>query len=1075
MEVFDNINNRLFDSLKKEIKPTNRIPIAANTFSIYAFEHLRKELEKIDELRFIFTSPSFIADKLKKESREFYIPNIHNERDLCGGEFEIRLKNSLNQKSIAKECAQWIRTKGKFKSNNNSNAFIQGQINIENNNENITYMPINGFTSVDIGSSPSNGYNYVTTKIDYPNSKAFLNLFNQYWDDSSALNDVTNEVLSYFESAYKENSPEFIYYISLYNIFNEFLLDISDTMPNQDIRLKDSLIWNKLYNFQMDAVIGVINKLEKYNGCILADSVGLGKTFSALAVIKYYEKRNKDVLVLCPKKLEANWNTYRYNDVNNIFAKDQFRYDVLFHTDLSRERGYSNGRDLEKVNWGNYDLLVIDESHNFRNNNQYAGRLNRYQKLINNVINSGVKTKVLMLSATPVNNRFNDLKNQLALAYGGDSNVINEILETNKGIDEIFKNAQTVFNNWSKLPNDRRTTENILNQLDIDFFTVLDSLTIARSRKHITKYYDTSSLGKFPTRNKPINKNISISKDLNDGDISFHSIADSLIMLNLSLYTPLNYVLPHKVAYYEEKYSQKTKVGIFRQQDRDQSLKTLMRINLLKRIESSIYSFVLTLEDVLKKIESNLHKIESNNAIITSQIKEDFFENSDVDYEDGEDEEIMVGGKIEVKMSDIDKIKWKEDLNSDKENINLILSQIKEIYHKKDDKLEELKSIISNKVENPINPNNKKIIVFTAFADTANYLYEKLHKWIKNEYNINTALITGSSKKTNCKSIKTDINTILTCFSPISKEKNLILPNIEDSIDLLIATDCISEGQNLQDCDFLINYDIHWNPVRIIQRFGRIDRIGSLNDSISMVNFWPDIQLDEYINLKRKVESKMIITNMTSTGDDNILNENEKDLDYRKAQLEKLKEDVIDLEDVKEGISITDLGLTDFRVDLSNLVKKYGELKNIPKGLHSVVKGDENLDKGVIFILRNINNEIDKNKQNRLHPYYILYLKDNGDIVFNHLQSKKTLDLLRGLCNGKTEPIAELCNEFNKETNDCKKMDKYSELVELAIKSILNKEEDSVIDSLFKAGGTSSCKSTKGMEDFTLISFLIVY
>lgn len=1074
MEVFDNINNRLCDSLKSEINPKDRISIAANTFSIYAFEHLRKELEKVEELRFIFTSPTFIADKLKKESREFYIPNIYNDKDLCGGEFEIRLKNSLNQKSIAKECADWIRKKAKFKSNNNPQAFIQGQISIEQDDKsNLTYSPINGFTSVDIGLTPSKGYNTVTSKIDYPNSKAFLNLFNQYWNDSSVLCDVTQDVLNHFESAYKENSPEYIYYISLYNIFNDFLLDISDSMPNQDIRLKDSLIWNKLYNFQMDAVIGVINKLEKYNGCILADSVGLGKTFSALAVIKYYEKRNKDVLVLCPKKLEDNWNTYRYNDVNNIFAKDQFRYDVLFHTDLSRDSGESNGRKLEYVNWGNYDLLVIDESHNFRNNNKNIGRLNRYQKLINNVINSGVKTKVLMLSATPVNNRFNDLKNQLALAYGDNPKEINELLDINKGIDDIFKNAQAKFNRWSKLPHEKRITENLLNELDIDFFTVLDSLTIARSRKHITKYYDTSTLGKFPLRNKPINKNISISKN-NNNTMSFHRIAESLILLNLSLYTPLNYVKPERVRYYEEKYSQKTKVGTFSQKDRDQSLKTLMRINLLKRIESSIYSFILTLEDVLKKIEFNLSKV-SNVEIIAYQVNEEFLSKEDIDYDDFEDEEILIGGKVEVKLSDIDIIRWREDLESDRNSINNLLNEVKEIFQIEDNKLEELKSIIINKVENPINGDNKKVIVFTAFADTANYLYDKLNKWINDKYGINTALITGSTKKTNTKNIKHDLNTLLTCFSPISKEKNLILRQIDDRIDLLIATDCISEGQNLQDCDYLINYDIHWNPVRIIQRFGRIDRIGSINDSISMVNFWPDVDLDEYINLKTKVESKMVITNMTSTGDNNILNENENDLEYRKVQLEKLMGDVIDLEDVKEGISITDLGLSDFRVDLSNYVKKYGELNNIPKGLHSVVASNDNLDKGVIFILRNINNEINKDKQNRLHPYYILYMTDNGDIIFDHSQSKKSLDLLRILCNGKTEPFIELSNKFNNDTNDCKDMKNYSKLVELAIQSILNKEENSIINSLFKSGGTSSNNSIKGMEDFTLISFIIVY
>jgi SNF2 family DNA or RNA helicase len=1074
MKLIDNVNNRLADDLKQSIRKGSKLSIAAASFSIYAYEALKKELDKIDELRFIFTSPAFIEENLQKHSRLFYIPHIYKETELCGGEFELRLKNQLNQRAIARECSKWVNDKVVFKSNKHHHLPISGVIHVDNKNqEEFAYANVSGFTTTDLGTIHNKGFPTLIHKSDYPNSHVYLEWFNQIWENEEGLKDVTQKVQDYFESAYKENPPEFIYFITLYNIFNDFLQDISlDNLPNDQIGFKDSVIWGKLYNFQKDAVIGGINKLEKYNGCILADSVGLGKTFSALGIIKYYEMRNKDVLVLCPKILEANWNTYRYNDKNNFLSADRFRYDVLFHTDLTRERGMSNGRNLETVNWGNYGLLVIDESHNFRNNNPYSNRENRFQKLLRKIIKDGIETKVLMLSATPVNNRFNDLKNQLSIIYEGNPQIIDNKLNTEKGIDLIFRKAQQAFNFWSKFEAAERTTDKLLDMLEFDFFEILDSLTIARSRKHITTYYDTTEIGKFPERNKPVSIQSSLTAD---AEVTYVYIAEKLTLLNLSVYTPLKYLLSGKIDKYASLYDKDVRSGRFSQTDRERSLQILMRINLLKRLESSVDSFRITLEGIVAQIEQALKVIAhgSKEQFENPQVSED---DEDFDWEaDWGDEESIIGKKVKVHVGDMDVRKWQEDLTEDLEVLQHLLSRIADIRGKKDYKLQHLIQLLDKKLTKPFNPNNRKAIVFTAFADTANYIYSHVHGYMKEKYGIHTALITGSHKLSNSKNISSDLNALLTCFSPISKGKAQLYPSINDSIDLLIATDCISEGQNLQDCDYLVNYDIHWNPVRIIQRFGRIDRIGSINNSITMVNFWPDVTLDAYINLKQRVENRMLITNMTGTGDDNILNTDEKDLEYRKIQLQKLKEEVIDLEDLREGVSITDLGLNDFRVDLANYIKVYGELTNIPEGLHAIVRSTEVLQPGVVFVLKNVNTSVNIDKLNRLHPYYLVYITNSGDIYLNHVEPKKILDAMRMLCKGKNEPLADLCKALSIETDEYHKMDIYSQLLKQSIGSILQEHEEKEVLSLFTAGGTTALKDKfKGVEDFKLISFLIV-
>ena len=1076
MKLIDNINITLKDDLATEIKQGCKLSIAAACFSIYAFQELKNELNDIDELRFIFTSPTFVTEKAEKEKREFYIPRLNREKSLYGTEFEVKLRNELTQKAIAKECAEWIKQKVVFKSNI-TNENMMGFLNVDDKN----YMPINGFTTVDIGCEKGNNAYNIVQKTEAPFSNAYIELFNGLWKDTKKLQDVTDQVIENITAAYNENSPDFIYFVTLYNIFNEFLEDISeDVLPNEATGFKESRIWNMLYNFQKDAVLAIINKLEKFNGCILADSVGLGKTFTALAVIKYYENRNKSVLVLCPKKLANNWNTYKDNYINNPIANDRLRYDVLYHTDLNRSRGSSNGLDLERINWGNYDLVVIDESHNFRNGGKITQdddeKENRYSKLLNNVIRKGVKTKVLMLSATPVNNRFNDLKNQLALAYEGNTEFIDDKLDTNRSINDIFKNAQRAFNTWSKWGAKDRTTEKLLKMLDFDFFEVLDSVTIARSRKHIQKYYDTTDIGTFPIRLAPISKRPPLT-DLMDA-ITYNEIFEHLMMLSLSIYTPSHYIHSSKIEKYAELYEDnKVNVG-FTQANREQGIRRLTAINLMKRMESSVYSFKLTLNRIKDLISSMIKKINDYDKHTTQKLDLiDISNINDFDDEDQGDNVFSFGKKVKIDLADMDYESWKQSLEKDEEVLQLISLMIDDITPDHDSKLQELLEVLKGKIENPINDGNQKVIIFTAFADTANYLYENVSKYVKSRFGLETAMITGSVEgKTTVNNLKNDLNTVLTCFSPVSKDKHLLMPNNNTNIDILIATDCISEGQNLQDCDYLINYDIHWNPVRIIQRFGRIDRIGSKNDVIQLVNFWPNVTLDEYIDLKAKVETRMKIVDMTATGDDNILSEEEKtDLEYRKAQLKKLQEEVVDIEEMSSGISIMDLGLNEFRLDLLEYIKDHPDIEKMPFGLHSVTASTEDMPSGVIYVLKNRSNNINIDNQNRLHPFYMVYVSNKGEIICDHLSSKKLLDQLRALCKGKTKPCMEQCKAFNQETDDGKNMTRLSKLLGEAISSIIKTKEESDINSLFRPGGTTLlAENFTGLDDFELITFLVI-
>ena len=1072
MKLIDNLSEKLVDDLRVTMQRDSRVSIAAACFSVYAYEELKAQLENIDELRFLFTSPTFLQEKTAKARREFYIPRRNREKALHGSEFEIRLRNDFSQKAISRECADWIRRKVCFKSNQTAEG-IPNFMTIDSA-EPVTYAPVNGFTRADLGCERGNSLFTMINRIDAPQSTQYLELFNTIWNDKQRLQDVTDTVLESITTAYQENSPEFLYFFALYNIFGDFLEHVSeDDLPSDANGFKESIVWNKLYTFQKDAALAIISKLEQFNGCILADSVGLGKTFTALAVIKYYENRNLRVLVLCPKKLSDNWITYKANYRNNPLAGDRLRYDVLYHTDLSREQGFSGETDLSKLNWAAYDLVVIDESHNFRNGGDVDddGKSNRYTKLMNKVIRPGARTRVLMLSATPVNNRFYDLRNQLALAYEGNSSAWKDKLDTNRSVEEIFRSAQKQFNAWSKLAPSQRTTERLMRMLDFDFFEILDAVTIARSRQHIEKYYNIEEIGNFPTRLPPVTKQPPLT-DLNNA-ITYDEIYELILSLTLSIYTPSNYILPSRL----KKYADLNHEGknSLTQAGREEGIRRLMSINLLKRLESSVHSFRLTLQRIRDMIAATLDTIHTYDPHKIIELK-DLTGAADFDTDDMESDLFTVGRKVKIALEDMDYLTWQRDLQTDFETLQLLLGMVADITPGHDSKLQTLLQTLGEKQREPLNKDNRKVLIFTAFSDTAQYLYEQVGAYMLRSFGLHTALVTGSVEgRSTVPKFKADLNNVLTCFSPVSKDRAALMPDGPD-IDILIATDCISEGQNLQDCDCVINYDIHWNPVRLVQRFGRIDRIGSQNVVIQMINFWPDVQLDAYIDLRARVETRMKALVLSSTGDDNPLSPEEKgDLEYRREQLQRLRTEVVDLEDMRGGVSITDLGLNEFRMELLEYAKHHPELETCPGGISAVAAATPDAPPGVVFVLKNVHNEVNINDRNRLHPYYLVYLDEDGVTLHSHLCPKDILDAMRQLCRGQKQPDKALCRAFNAETDDGRKMQKYSDLLEDAVLSIVDAKADSDLDSLFRAGGTTALlDKVSGLDDFELICFLVV-
>ncbi|MEG4530925.1 helicase-related protein [Microcoleus sp. D2_18a_D3] len=1079
------------DFLKAKVEENSTLSIVSAYFTIYAFDALKEQLLSIKSLKFLFGEPRFIKslDPSKTDKKAFQIEDEG-----------LQLQNRLEQKRVAKECAEWIEKKVQIRSVKQSNLLHGKMYHIAHNGTENAIMGSSNFTVRGLGLGTK--YNNIELNLEVDSKRDTRDLkawFDDLWNDAELIEDVKQDVLLYLEQLYQNNTPEFIYYKTLFHIFETFLDDLekSDILSEQ-LHLFDTEIWKSLFEFQKDGVKAALNKIRRYNGCIIADSVGLGKTFEALAVIKYFELRNEKVLVLCPKKLRENWTVYlaQNNSDLNPLVKDRFSYTVLSHTDLSRDSGWSGDIKLETINWGNYDLVVIDESHNFRNNikskrDEFGNliRKSRYERLMDDIIKSGVKTQVLLLSATPVNNDLKDLRNQLYFITEGGDAAFGESLGI-ASLRDTLADAQGKFTKWAKKSRDRKTSE-LLEELSSAFFKLLDQLTIARSRKHIQKYYKDAiaQLGGFPERLTPISVFPEIDRE---GEfMSYEQLNSEISKYQLSLFNPSKYVLPPYRSVYENKG-----VRNFKQSDRERCLIGMMKVNFLKRLESSIRSFALTIERTINKTEALETKIKNFQKLQQSRDPNQTVTFSDWMIEDLDDEELQdamqVGQKLIFEMAHLDVETWLKDLKNDKEQLKKIYNSAQNISVERDAKLAELKELIAKKVRKPTTNKhgqpNRKVLVFTAFADTAVYLYEGLREWATVELKINLALVTGGSAANKTTFGKNEFNHILTNFSPFAKKRAQIPSMRQDGeIDLLIATDCISEGQNLQDCDYLINYDIHWNPVRIIQRFGRCDRIGSPNHTVQLINFWPTENLDRYINLKNRVEARMALADMAGTFEDNLLEAKEteelieSDLKYRDKQLLRLKEEVLDIEDFTESVALTEFTLDDFRMELAKYIESNRKLlQDAPLGLYAVVPTNSEypiIAPGVIFCLKQKGDCLDNKTVNPLQPYFLVYVRQNKKVGLTFAQPKQILEIYQLLCAGCTVPYEELCNLFDRQTNNGFDMSLYNDLLEEAVDSIAgiyNKRLIGHLQSSRSAVLVEQAHQVKATTDFELITWLVI-
>jgi ERCC4-related helicase len=1063
MRILDNKQGRTVENeLSQRIDNSTIVSISTGMFSIYAFYLLREKMKHVKGLNILLlTNPQ--TNKANGVS-------IAMDNSFWGTPEEGELKRQLLLRTAAEECGR-ILERSRIRALKVPNAFGFKLIFVEKENEGcVINSGMADFSADTLGFIGSKNPQQHILQDGIDDVEQLKQIYNHIWSDTTLAKEITKLAIEELKKGYRDYSPDSVYYMILHHLFHYSIVDFADDkIFKSKTGFKEKEIWKKLYKFQKDGVMGAIEKIEKYGGCIIADSVGLGKTFEALAVIKYYELRNDRVLVLCPKKLRDNWTVYTQNDKRNILINDRFNYDVLCHTDLTRLRGKSGDIDLGSINWANYDLVVIDESHNFRNNYPSKGEMTRYARMMSEVIKKGVKTKLLMLSATPVNNRMNDLKNQISFITEGEDTVFED--EGIDNISHVMKLAQRQFSDWAKTSD--RNINLLFDRLDNRYFKLLDMLTIARSRKHIVKYYDSADVGRFPTRLKPINEKTDI--DSQQLFPSLRNINNSIRKLNLANYSPISSLKEEKKAEYAEKYDYQLSTGsVFTQSDREKNLVDLMRVNYLKRMESSIYSFYLSVKALLEQVNQNLYKIEHIAELSDKSITIDR-----IDLEEDESD-YLIGNKVKVLLQDIDLVKWRQELEYDRDTLTKLMESAATISAARDEKLTRLKEVIARKIENPINEDNKKVIVFTAFADTAIYLYEELSEWILDEYGLFTALIKGSgTNKTNFPDIeRKEMNELLTHFSPYSKERDKTYPNVKREIDLLIATDCISEGQNLQDCDYLVNYDIHWNPVRIIQRFGRIDRLGSKNEQIQLVNFWPNMELNEYINLESRVKGKMVLLDISATGEENLIEMNENDemtdLEYRRKQLEQLQSTVLDLEDIQGGITITDTNMNDFRMDIMEYEKNHlVDLQDIPLGIHTVVETNlEEIPPGTIFCMRS---SVQQKGQSLLAPYYLVYMGENGETVLGYMQGKRCLDYLKKLCQGKTEVLEELAQELKRETKNYANMKAYSSAFQLAIESVIGKSQEVGAASFFSTELVSlNAEGVTSQSDFDIVAFVVV-
>ncbi|MDX2130359.1 MAG: helicase-related protein [Chloroherpetonaceae bacterium] len=1125
ISIRDNFSNgSVGDFLVDNIVNNSNLSFVTAYFTIYAYEKLKPQLDNVNSLRLLFGEPRFIKSVASSTEAKNY--KIEDDK------LVIPVENRLQQKVIAKQCSNWIREKVEIKSMVRPD-FLHGKLyHIEKPNgveEAITGSSNFTVNGLGLGAHPNIELNLVVNdRRDLTDLKEWFDkLWNNEMEDVE-VEDVKEQVLKYIELLHRDNSPEFVYYKTLFHIFEQYLNE-TDTSGLYDIKanLYDSEIWKTLFTFQQHGVRGAINKILKYNGCIIADSVGLGKTYEALAVIKYFEMLNYRILVLTPKKLRDNWTIYQAHKGHtlNPFPKDRFSYTVMYHTDLSREIGFTEADniDLSNFNWGAYDLVVIDESHNFRNNKKGKKdeegntiRKSRYERLMQDIILGGKKTKVLLLSATPVNNELKDLRNQLMYITAENDNAFAGDDDGRLGIEsiaELLKQSQVRFTNWAKARmKEERTTRDLLNNLDSAFFKLLDALTIARSRKHITKYYksEMERIGGFP-EHEPV---LSIYPEIDTAHkfLSYDKLNEKISKYKLVHFTPSSFVLPEHKALYEDKVMKKSgpsAVKMFSQELRESYLIGMMKVNFMKRLESSIYSFRETLQRTINRIENLEKRIDR-----FQKYKDDNpdLEMEEVEIDAIEDDELReafeVGEKLTFKMSHLQLKEWRAAMQEDKDQLYELLLRAKDVEPIRDAKLKVLKSLIKKKVQNPTitktGTENKKVIVFTAFADTAKYLYEHLEQWAKEELRVNIAMVTGGNEnKTTFKpkgfSENTEFNHILTNFSPISKKRSSqkTMPKDSDGeIDILIATDCISEGQNLQDCDYLVNYDIHWNPVRIIQRFGRIDRIGSINQKVHLVNFWPTKDLDNYIKLKSRVEARMALVDISGTNEDNILNTEqireliEDDLKFRDKQLKRLQEEVLDMDELNEGgVSLSNFSLDDFRMDLLNFIEaNRKQLETAPLGIYALVPhtveaslfnpdATDVVKPGVIFCLRQLGDSAGNEKVNPLQPYFLVYVRNDGTVRYNFTHPKQILDIYRLLCTGKSEPIQELCDLFNEETNNGLNTSQYAALLAEAVKEITSTFKKKNLGMLSGSRSATIIPQEKQIDranQFELITWLLL-
>ncbi len=1079
MQFLSNIGTeRLGDALASAIDDDAKLSIISSYFTVFAFGELKEELQKIDSLRFIFSEPTFIKKmQSSKEPMEFVLARRERERGIGGTGLELTLRNNLNQRALARECAEWIREKTEFRSAKHR-GMVQpgGTYHVHNalSNDQGFMGASADFTMEGLGYDRKP--HTVMGVSHYEGSSeadGLRNMFDSVWNSPEMVEDVTEAVAEQVQTLYRENPPEYIYFLTLYHLFRDFMSDSENDPIKPEFRLEDSVIWNKLYDFQKDAVVGAIHKLEKYKGCIIADSVGLGKTFEALAVMKYYQERNARILVLAPKRLRENWTLYAAdNDERNVLADDRLNFTVLNHTDLSRYSGYSGDVNLETLRWGNYDLIVIDESHNFRNKPTDTTKRSRYDRLMEDIIKSGIRTKVLMLSATPVNNRLLDLRNQIEIITEGDDEYLAE--EGIPSINNVTRRAQQRFQEWSKLDDEERTTQSFVAAGNADYFKLLDVLTIARSRKHIDKYY-TAGDTKFPERQKPISKHPPIDSE---GKLpSIADLNDMIASLTFAQYQQLAYVMPMRQQKYVDMYGDTWGRDFESQINRTQAVANLMRVNLLKRLESSIDAFRITLERIYEGNLKTKRMLDRAEALIAEHDMESFMFDDEEDYS-----EYMASSKIKVDPTDLDRIRLGQDIDYDIHILEQLLGYAREITPDRDEKLKVLKTIIEEKVANPFNAGNRKILIFSAFADTVSYLYDQLSQPLADELGLECAMVTGDVAKTHSLKLKrATFDTVLAHFSPVSKELSE-RGRREGEIDILFATDCISEGQNLQDCDCLVNYDIHWNPVRIIQRFGRIDRLGSTNETIQLINFWPDLELDEYIQLEGRVKGRMALLDASATGEENVLegksNTEMNDLKYRRQQLMTLQDEVLNLEDMSNGISITDFAFDDFRVELQRYAQDHpGLLEDSPSGLCAVARIPEELEDdvepGILFCLRQNDESRDPKDTNPTFPFYVIYVTNDGSVTASHTQPKNALDIMRAACDGQTEPVLELCKRFNQKTKDGTDMSSVNALLQAAVADITGIQEAKGIESLFSAGEVGS-GAALGFDDYSIVSFVVL-